>query len=474
VAPCGKDRLAFLAPWTGCIEHLDGIPYRFVHPGPEPVQFFSAPWEVVEGDVAGCGPRLFLTGTRPLTGVWEKLVAGARSSAPEGTELGNVSWVVLEHGLRALAPVSLRERLGCLLSLHELADSSTLQVFYRVVRANGEPVACAFMVLGCATKASGATAPLPDALRDFIGSHDGFREQYSASTFIERALVLPDAAESLFPDHVRALGAQAAQQCAVSLRRTPATPLFIPALGELAVPEGRMAFFFPDAPSYDGRLLCELRTYLPYLADYFEQAEEVSRRIFRQSFLPLVDMDAIALHDQRLERCPQLADVGVVLTGVLIAEGLQEHGVTPDALIGDGLGELTALAVAGATDLSTALRLAALRALVMRPVNGNGASSSASDQFASALAEVQFETPRLPIVSLRNHGPLNHLAAERARSLGTTATDDDLVMAARAAGCEFVIECGPRGFLTAAVRAPSGVLQFMPEARTEVAEDLRA
>ena len=438
------------------------------------MQFFSAPWEVVEGDVAGCGPRLFLTGTRPLTGVWEKLVAGARTSAPDGTELGNVSWVVLEHGLRALAPVSLRERLGCLLSLRELADSATLQLFFRLVRTNGEPVACAFLVLGCATKASGATAPLPVALRDFIGGHGGFREQHEASSFIERALVLPDAADSLFPEDVRGFGAQAAQQGVASLRRTPATPLFIPALGELSAPEGRLAFFFPDASSYDGRLLCELRAYLPYLADYFDQAEEVSRRVFRQSFLPLVDMDAIAVHDQRLERCPQLAHVGVVLTGVLIAEGLQEHGVKPDALIGDGLGELTGLAAAGATDLSTALRLAALRALAMRPTNGNGTASSASDQFAAALAEVAFQAPRLPIVSLRNHGPLNRLDADHAPSSGAAATDDDLITAARAAGCEFVIECGPRGFLDAAVRAPTGVLQFMHESRTEVAEDLLA
>ena len=435
------------------------------------MQFFSAPWEVVEVDVAGCGPRLFLTGTRLLTGVWEKLVAGVASSA--SSALGEVSWVVLEHGLRALAPVSLRERLGCLLSLHELADSSTLQLFYRVVRANGEPVACAFLVIGCATKATGAGAPLPLALREFIDGHGGFQEQHETSSFIERALVVPDSADSLFPDDVRVLGARAALQGHASLRRTPSTPLFIPTLGELSIPDGRTAFFFPDAPSYDGRLLCELRAYLPYLADYFEQAEEVARRVFRQSFLPLADMDAIALHDQRLERCPQLAHVGVVLTGALIAEGLQEHGVKPDALIGDGLGELTALSVAGATDLSTALRLAALRALAMQPQNGNGTSSSASDQFAAALSEVHFDAPRLPIVSLRNHGPVNGLATDRSSSLAATA-DDDLVMAVWGAGCEHVIECGPRGFLTAAVRAPGGVLQFVSEARTEVAEDVRA
>jgi acyl-CoA thioesterase FadM len=438
------------------------------------VQFFSAPWEVVEGDVAGCGPRLFLTGTRLLTGVWEKLVAGARASAPSDPELGKVSWVVLEHGLRALAPVALRERVGSLLSLHELADSSTLQLFYRLVRSDGEPVACGFVVLGCATKATGAAAPLPTALRDFILSQGGFAEREEAASFIERALVLPDATDLLFPEEVRALGARAALPGSASLRRTPSTPLSIPSLGELPVPDGRTAFFFPDAPSYDGRLLCELRAYLPYLADYFDQAEEVSRRVFRQSFLPLVDMDAIALHDQRLERCPQLAHVGVVLTGVLIAEALQEHGIKPDALIGDGLGELTALAVAGATDLSNALRLSALRALAIQPPHETGASSTSSEPFAAALAEVHLEAPRLPIVSLRHHGPFNRLAADRSPSSGAGAEDDGLVASAWGAGCEYVIECGPRGFLTAAVRAPGGVLQFEPEVRTEIAADLRA
>src|SRR5881397_1403860 len=71
--------------------------------GPEPVPFFSAPWEVVEGDVGGCGPRHFLTGTKLLAGVWDRLVNDARLSTGSGEELNTVSWVVLEHGLRALA-----------------------------------------------------------------------------------------------------------------------------------------------------------------------------------------------------------------------------------------------------------------------------------------------------------------------------------------------------------------------------------
>ena len=415
------------------------------------MHYFSAPCEVVEGDVGGCGPRLYLTGTKLLTGAFEKLVGEAReASAHAPDEIDSVAWVVIEQGLRALAPVAVRERLACLLSLDEFADSSTIRAYYRIMRADGEPVACAFMVMACADRTSGASVPLPSALLDLLAIRGGFREPVQSPSFIERALVLPGAAESLFR------------------RRTPSTPLSIPALGEVTVPDGRTAFFFPDVDSYDGRLLCELRAYLPYLADYFDQAEEVSRRLFRQSFLPLVDMDAIALHDQRLERCPELAHVGVVLAGVLIAESLQEHGIRPEALIGDGLGELAALAVAGAADLPTALRLAAQRAIAMRPPNGDGDAASAAEQFVALLGGVRFNQPRLPIVSLRTRGLFDASGADQGSSLGNPDPAADLITAAWGAGCEHVIECGPRGFLTNGVRVPARALQFTPEMRQDV------
>lgn len=450
--------------------HKEGIAYEFVDLGSEPVHFYSAPWEVVEGDVAGCGPRLFLTGTKLLTGVWDRLVSEARQGAFRGADqVDSVTWLVLEHGIRVLAPVSLRERLICLLSLDELADSSRLKLYCRVMRSNGEPVACAFMAISGAQKANGASAALPQPVLDLLESLGGFREREHSPSFIERALVLPGVEDSLFPDDIRALAIGVAMQSAAAAtqRRTPTTPLTIPALGELPMPEGRTAFFFPDAPSFDGRLLCELRAYLPYLADYFDQAEEVSRRVFRQSFLPLVDMDAIALHDQRLERCPELAHVGVVLTGVLIAESLKEHGIKPDALIGDGLGELAALAVAGASELSTALRLAAQRALAARSTNRDSESTAAAEQFKAALEEVRFAAPRLPIVTLRSRGLFADRAEDRSGSLGSARADADLVAAAWGAGCEHVIECGPRGFLSGGVRAPTPALTFARDFHSE-------
>jgi acyl-CoA thioesterase FadM len=432
------------------------------------VQFFAAPWEVLESDVAGCGPRLFLTGTKLLCGIWEKLLDDARQRAYGASQsVDAVSWVTVEHGMRALASVSLHERLGCLLSLDELADSSALRLYFRIVRTTGEPVACGFLALACSQKSSGNPAPIPDPLRELLVSHGGFSERERIPSFVERALVLPGAAESLFPEDVRSFGARIAVESngVLNQRRTPTTPLSIPALGEMPAPEGRTAFFFPDVTSYDGRLLCELRAYLPYLADYFEQAEEVARRVFRQSFLPLVDLDAFALHDQRLERCPELAHVGIVLTGVLIAESLQEHGIRPDALIGDGLGELAALAVAGAAPLSTALRLAAQRALAMRPANGDIEVAEAAAQFASSLACARFEPPRLPIISLRARGL--YVPSGRLSPLGSAEADADLMAAAWGAGCDHVIECGPRGFLSSGLRAPGISLHFARDVRAD-------
>lgn len=432
------------------------------------MQFFAAPWEVLESDVAGCGPRLFLAGTKVLTAIWERLLDEARQRSYGAAQFVDaVTWVVLEHGMRALAPVSLHERLACLLTLDELADSSALRLYFRIMRSTGEPVACAFMALACSQKSSGNAASIPEPLREVLALHDGFAERELKPSFVERALVLPGAAESLFPDEVRSLGASAAAAAngVGHQRRTPTTPLSIPALGEMPVPAGRTAFFFPDVTSYDGRLLCELRAYLPYLTDYFEQAEEVARRVFRQSFLPLVDLDAIAFHDQRLERCPELAHVGVVLAGVLIAESLQEHGIRADALIGDGLGELAALAVAGAAPLSTALRLAAQRALAMRPANGDLEAAEAAEQFAASLAGARFEAPRLPIISLRARGL--YVPAVRLTSLGSAEADADLMAAAWGAGCDHVIECGPRGFLSSELRAPALSLQFARDVRAD-------
>jgi hypothetical protein len=99
-----------------------------------------------------------------------------------------------------------------------------------------------------------------------------------------------------------------------------------------------------------------------------------------------------------------------------------------------------------------------MRAIAMRPKNGNG-DRSAGEQFASALAEVRFEQPQLPIVSLRAHGLLTPGSVACWLSLGERAAVADVVAAARGAGCDHVVECGPRGLLHEEPRFPAGMLR---------------
>jgi hypothetical protein len=113
--------------------------------------------------------------------------------------------------------------------------------------------------------------------------------------------------------------------------------------------------------------------------------------------------------------------------------------------------------VAGTTDLSTALRLAAMRAIATRPTNGNG-DASAGEQFAAALAEVRFDQPQLPIVSLRAHGLFTPGSAGGWVPLGRSAATSDVIAAARGASCDHVIECGPRGLLSEGPRVPAALM----------------
>src|SRR5437773_11004080 len=107
------------------------------------MHYFSAPCEVVEGDVGGCGPRLYLTGTKLLTGAFEKLVGEAReASAHAPDEIDSVGCVGIEQGLRALAPVAVRERLALLLPLQQFADSPTIRADYRIIASDVEPLRC--------------------------------------------------------------------------------------------------------------------------------------------------------------------------------------------------------------------------------------------------------------------------------------------------------------------------------------------
>lgn len=434
-----------------------------------PMGFFSAPYQIVAHDVAGFGQRPYLLDAVFLCGIWADLIAEASATGPEtAAELQSIDWHMAEQYLRVLSPVNTHERVAVLASFALGPNDGRVRLFSRIVRASGEPVACSWVSLECASHSDASAASIPHGFVEYLVLRDAFREALTPAKFVA-------AAESaaglvgLFPDDVRALGARVAkpsEQSAPSrygsLRptaslRASGLALSLPGFAELAPSTAGVAFTFPGERSYDGQLLRELHAYLPYLADHFHQADDVARRYFRHAFLPLVEVDATALHDQRLERCPELRCLGVVLCGVLIAEALREHGIQPDVLIGEGLGELSALVVAGALEIGVALRLAAQRTTEVRCSPNGGAVDETSSYPTAMTSAVRFASPRFQILLVGGDDfvpPGSDLA--RALSTWLTHTTDlkEALSVARSAGCETFIECGPAGVLSSVESRP--------------------
>jgi acyl transferase domain-containing protein/NAD(P)-dependent dehydrogenase (short-subunit alcohol dehydrogenase family) len=149
-----------------------------------------------------------------------------------------------------------------------------------------------------------------------------------------------------------------------------------------------VTFTFPGQGSYSYGLLRELYTSYPVAVPYFEQAHDISRQMLGGDFLSLVAAESASEHDERLSTCPDLDQVGIYLTEVLIANILIEAGITPALLAGHSFGELAALAVGGAYSIDDGLRIVCLRVLALRSARpGVMAAISCDEQRAKQFLE---------------------------------------------------------------------------------------
>jgi 3-oxoacyl-(acyl-carrier-protein) synthase/NAD(P)-dependent dehydrogenase (short-subunit alcohol dehydrogenase family) len=140
----------------------------------------------------------------------------------------------------------------------------------------------------------------------------------------------------------------------------------------------RVTFTFPGQGSYSYPVLRELYTSYPQTAPYFHQANDISRDFLKGDFLSLVTATSAKEHDERLSACPDLDQIGIYLTEVLIARILIESGVRPDLLVGHSFGELAALATADAYSIETGLSLACQRVLALQSLGNPGAMAAMS------------------------------------------------------------------------------------------------
>ncbi len=139
-----------------------------------------------------------------------------------------------------------------------------------------------------------------------------------------------------------------------------------------------IVFTFPGQGSYSHKILREIYNSYPEFSHYFAQANEAAGELLNGDFLSLVSAASDSEHDQRLSACPDLDQIGIFVTEVLIAKILIAAGVKPALLVGHSFGELAALATAEVYSFETGVRIVAQRVRALQSMAQSGVMAAVS------------------------------------------------------------------------------------------------
>ncbi len=140
-----------------------------------------------------------------------------------------------------------------------------------------------------------------------------------------------------------------------------------------------IVFTFPGQGSYSHTVLHELLTSYPQTEPYFHQANDICRELLKGDFLSLITSTSSKEHDDRFSAAPDLDQIGIYLTEVLISKILMQSGVRPALLVGHSFGELAALATAGVYSFETGLRIVCQRVLALSMAQPGGMAAISCD-----------------------------------------------------------------------------------------------
>lgn len=336
------------------------------------MNYIAVPYQIHFEDTMAYGSHHYLTNYR------FQCIARERFFFSELFEQGTFKDVVIltQQGYsRNMAPVGLGERVGILLTFDE-PTRSTVRLCFRVVRYDGVPVCCGYQMLVFTSKNDGELIPIPPILVDYVMQHVSLIERLNAPPFAERVVQGGRALKTIFTNEVCELGKwitkKKDREFDVEIINESLVKAGIISNAELrSTAKNKVVFMFPGQGSYDHQTLTNLYKNYPHKRNYFVKADIATRQYLGAPFLPLVET---SFHDQPqllLQRYPELDQIAIFLTEVVLADLLIEQGLQPDILIGHSFGELAALAVGGAfNNLETGFEIICQRILALNQLKG--------------------------------------------------------------------------------------------------------
>ncbi|MFD7169275.1 acyltransferase domain-containing protein [Streptomyces violascens] len=158
---------------------------------------------------------------------------------------------------------------------------------------------------------------------------------------------------------------------------------------------------FPGEGGYDGTALNRAHHGYPQIRAVFERIDAVTVELFSRKISEIV-LDTRPLElPELLQGEPWVAQLAAYGAGLAAHRVLNEHAVHPSAMMGYGLGEITALVAAGAYSIEDGARIVARRteSFTEHGIGGRKTAVLSASPHRTALLVAQVGDPRLAITA---------------------------------------------------------------------------
>jgi acyl-CoA thioesterase FadM len=176
------------------------------------MSFFAMQYQILFHDTMAYGTHHYMVNLKFQNVARETILFESRIQGQDWTDqLGDIVMLTREAYSLNLAPVGLGGKVAILLTYEE-PSRSTVRLCFRVMNAQGQPVACGFQTMILLHKDTNELVPAPPLLTQYLDARNerNLLEKLTNPSFAERAKAGGREIKQIFSEAVQSVGVKVA------------------------------------------------------------------------------------------------------------------------------------------------------------------------------------------------------------------------------------------------------------------------